>query len=426
MKLSFVQHQVQTSSFALRSAIRTLATATSVPAVKTGNHHTTRRTPLKQQSDPMESIDLHPNHSNSDIVATNKWVVNNVLPVLQEQNMVDEHFQAMVKRINVQHDLRFQDLDLLQACFIRTPGNNRENWIQDLNPPHDISMVGGGGSLEFLGDAVINFLSKMHTVNENVVHGPEKLTRASQALVSNQTLNHVFRTRIMLGLDCDKDVIHISTATQPDTATARTTDQHSKWLADHMESIFGAKYLDGGFIETCHLFQRMLPHLKRARVLSGASENPIGQATECYSRLSFKETDQIDNRFLLKYVHVNRKGQQGELGSRLTTVKGSKYVFDLPNIVDKVGSKKITLEKYVEKNKKRQSIVAAVLLDCGVPSTGHAFTHADGVPLIVVGYGAAQNKKTAKTIAARSVLNHRREAKVEILTLLKMKNNIED
>lgn len=419
MKLSFAQHQVQTSSFALHSAIRTLATATSVPALKTGNR-STRRNPLEQKSDLMESIDLHPNHSNSDIVATNKWVVNNVLPVLQEQNMVDEHFQAMVKRINVQHDLRFQDLDLLQACFIRTPGKNREKWIQDLNPPHDISMVGGGGSLEFLGDAVINFLSKMHTVNENAVHGPEKLTHASQALVSNQTLNHVFRTRIMLGLDCDKDVVHISTATQPDTATA-TTNQHSKWLADHMESIFGAKYLDGGFFETCHLFQRMLPHLKHASVLSGASENPIGQATECYSRLSFKETDQIDNRFLLKYVHVNRKGQQSVVGSKLT-VKGSKYVFDLPNIVDKVGSKKITLEKYTEKNKKRQSIVAAVLLDCGVPSTGHAVTHADGVPLIVVGYGAAQNKKTAKMIAARSVLNHRREAKVEILKLLKMKN----
>ena len=61
-------------------------------------------------------------------------------------------------------------------------------------------------------------------------------------------------------------------------------------------------------------------------------------------------------------------------------------------------------------------------MDCGVPSTGHAVTHADGVPLIVVGYGAAQNKKTAKMIAARSVLNHRREAKVEILKLLKMKN----
>ena len=164
------------------------------------------------------------------------------VPQLQQEGLVDKHFQTMVKQINYTNDLRFRDLDLLQACFIRAHAFNASGSIQKLNETlqHDLESTGGGGSLEFIGDAVLNFLAKVHRLNENIATNPHLLTTGSASLVSNQTLSEVFRHTIMKGLNPEKDLVHAISG--EDNRMGRS--ENNKIYGDHMEAIFGAKYLE--------------------------------------------------------------------------------------------------------------------------------------------------------------------------------------
>ena len=170
-----------------------------------------------------------------------------------------------------------------------------------------------------------------------------------------------------------------------------------------------------GLIETSNLFQRMLPILTKASVATGASTNVIGQATEWVPTLSPLSQD-IQNNFAIRWVRVNKKGNDGTPGKVL---QASQYILDLPNIVQQTGRQKDstdTLQDYVYKKCDQKSVAVGVLVDTGCGQV-NAADSADGTPVMVVGFGASNNKKSARLLAAQSVLNHRSEIKKELLRL---------
>ena len=393
----------------------------------------TKKTITKNKNPSIDYI-LQPSHK-LNIVRANKWAVQQIIPKMQEVNHpnVRKDFQEMVKNINDQHDLRFNDLDLLQACFIHYRALN-EDIMQQLSPSDEklqrITGIGATGSLEFVGDAILNFLTKIYSFNEDVVFSPKDLTRLSQPLASNAVLADVFSNHIMSNYFPVEKYLVLN-------QTQDVCVQQSKLAADHMESIFGAKYIDSGLMETSLLFKRLLPYFIKSSSKTGASKNPVGSASELFSKLSFIDTHpDLDNDFLLKFVQVSRciKGKQDFEGYILEDFdtkqfEDNKYIYDLPNIneirqLHSEGFVKSNFSEFVKKNRGKQSIIVGIVCDAGRKegrsecSGSFTLTHSSAKPILVVGYGKANNKKMAKYLCGKNILYNFDSSKKELLRML--------
>ena len=458
----------------------------------------------------------------SEVIAANKWMVRNVIPPLQKQNLIHKNFQQIIARINQEHQLEFKDQELLQASFLRSDFLNTEQLTSFLTSkqlsvldidhvPQKISAMGAAGALEFLGDAVINFLARVRTFNQNVLFDEHKLTSASQSLVSNQTLTLAFRKKILKGLN-PADVLVGNHALQSRHAkyfaewrgrlvkvaaapaseyiegvveeeqerererereekqekqeeeddffvTLRNTEEKmdkialyknkveqynndtdfsptplpknwtvtypEKYYADHLEALFGAKYLDGGLDEVSSLFDRLLPTLEKARGVSGADINTIGLATESIPKLC-PITPEILNRFLLKWVQVKTSAMLSSIdpvtNKNKTTVTSvihqndAEWVMNLPTVVSR--------PLYDDNNGYNQrSVIAAVIMDLGVQTeaVSTVLNEKHGTPLLVCGWGSGNNKKMAKVEASKSVLFRSDQTRKKIIHLLSEK-----
>ncbi len=129
-----------------------------------------------------------------------------------------------LERLQESLGYRFRDLDLLRLALVHPSADPRVNFQR----------------LEFLGDSVLGlvisdylfrYLSRAH---EGV------LTRLKSYLVSRKVLR-----RVAEALDLAQYVVMRSEATS------------AKVLADAMEAIVGAVYLDGGFVSAYRLVERL-------------------------------------------------------------------------------------------------------------------------------------------------------------------------
>lgn len=116
----------------------------------------------------------------------------------------------------IQLDYKFQNADLLELALTQSGADSKNN----------------NERLEFIGDRVLG-LSVAALLYDMYPHETEgELARRHAMLVSTDTLARVART---VGLD--KDIRH----------GHMTAGRISHILADAMEAVFGAIYLDGGF-----------------------------------------------------------------------------------------------------------------------------------------------------------------------------------
>lgn len=123
--------------------------------------------------------------------------------------------------------ISFKNIDLLEeACTHRSYLNENTKW----HLPHN-------ERLEFLGDAVLELVVTERLFAQFPMEDEGKLTSIRAALVNYQSLANVARN-IHLG-----EYIRMSKGESKDTGKARDVI-----LANAMEALLGAIYLDGGYV----------------------------------------------------------------------------------------------------------------------------------------------------------------------------------
>ncbi|NWF79283.1 MAG: ribonuclease III [Chloroflexi bacterium] len=144
----------------------------------------------------------------------------------------------------------FHDLTLLQSAFVHRSFMHEH--------PERVPGLSSNERLEFLGDAVLNFITASWLYERFPHHTEGELTALRAALVKTSTLASFARS-----LDLGR---YVRISRGEDTATARN---RPALLADVFEAVLGAIYLDQG-IDAARAF--VLPFLEHQieAVLSGA------------------------------------------------------------------------------------------------------------------------------------------------------------
>jgi ribonuclease-3 len=172
----------------------------------------------------------------------------------------------------------FHDERLLKSALLHSSFANER--------PQDTEGLPSNERLEFLGDAVLNFLSASLLYERLPDQGEGKLTSMRAALVRTATLAGFART-LRLG-----DYVWISMGDE--SARAR---QRPALLADLFEAVVGAIYLDGG-IDAVRAFA--LPFLERALAAGSPAD---------YKSL-FQEWAQADRAITPYYRTVATRGPE--------------------------------------------------------------------------------------------------------------------
>ena len=88
------------------------------------------------------------------------------------------------------------------------------------------------------------------------------------------------------------------------------------------------------------------------------------------------------------------------------------------------GFVKSNFSEFVKKNRGKQSIIVGIVCDAGRKegrrecSGSFTLTHSSAKPILVVGYGKANNKKMAKYLCGKNILYNFDSSKKELLRML--------
>ncbi len=153
----------------------------------------------------------------------------------------ESRFRALERRLGVE----FQDLDLLRRAFVHASVPNENPVNPDLE---------SNERLEFLGDAVLGHVvaAWLYEVMQDASEG--ELTRARSALVSRETLAAVARSIEL------EPLLELGKGEEANAGRTRGAN-----LADALEALIGAVYLDGGEQRAASVVRRLLePRLSDA------------------------------------------------------------------------------------------------------------------------------------------------------------------
>ena len=184
-------------------------------------------------------------------------------------------YRALERRLEVE----FQDPGLLRRAFVHASVLNE-------NPSG--ATLESNQRLEFLGDAVLGHVVAVW-LYEAMPDAPEgELTRARSALVSRETLASIARS---IGLN---ELLELGRGEEANGGRIRGAN-----LADALEALIGALYLDGGEGRAAPVVRRLLaPHLPEA-MRSRRSPDP---------KTRLQEAVQDRHKRLPSYRTVNEQG----------------------------------------------------------------------------------------------------------------------
>ena len=130
--------------------------------------------------------------------------------------------------------------------------------------------------LELLGDSILKFLIARYLFSKHPAWPEAYLSQAKDSLVSNSRL-----TRAALEAGLDRYIITKAFAARKwrfaelaDSRTARTRELSSKVLADVVEALIGAAYLDGGLDEAAQCIALFLPEVDLSILLTTPTPTP--------------------------------------------------------------------------------------------------------------------------------------------------------
>lgn len=127
--------------------------------------------------------------------------------------------------------------------------------------------------LEFLGDAVLGMVVADHLVATHLEHAEGELTRLRSQIANTQALALIARG---IGLG---EALRLGRGESQNGGAQRAGN-----LADALEAVIGAAYLDGGLKAAQKIFQQLfVPPL--AKITGGDGENPKGSLQELCQKL---------------------------------------------------------------------------------------------------------------------------------------------
>ena len=183
--------------------------------------------------------------------------------------------RALEDRLGVE----FRDPDLLQRAFIHASVLNENPAGGDLE---------SNERLEFLGDAVLGHVVAAWLYDTMPDASEGELTRARSALVSRETLASVAKS---IGLN---EVLELGRGEEANAGRIRGAN-----LADALEALIGALYLDGGEQRVASVVRRLLePRLSEA--------SRARRSADPKTRL--QEIVQDRHKRLPSYVMVSERG----------------------------------------------------------------------------------------------------------------------
>ena len=128
--------------------------------------------------------------------------------------------------------------------------------------------------LEFLGDAALGLAAAAHCYKQFESHDEGTLTSVRSTLTCGATLTHVARS---IGLG---GFIRLGRGEEQSHGRERASI-----LADAMEAVIGAAYLDGGMRATGRIFERLfVPHMHDG-ITAQWRDNPKGELQDLAQRL---------------------------------------------------------------------------------------------------------------------------------------------
>ncbi len=206
----------------------------------------------------------------------------------------------MASRLEELIGVPFNDERLLQRAFIH------RSFLHE--HPERIPGMTANERLEFLGDAVLNFISAAWLYANYPAHSEGDLTALRAALVKTSTLAGFARS---LGLGT-----YIQISRGEDTPTSRN---RASLLADVFEAVLGAVYLDQG-LDGARAF--ILPFLERqiAAMLSGKAEVDYRTRLQEQAQAHYNQTPAYRMRAMRGPAHEREFTLEVFVGERLLGV----------------------------------------------------------------------------------------------------------
>ncbi len=102
--------------------------------------------------------------------------------------------------------------------------------------------------MEFLGDSVLSLVVNEHLYKKFPERGEGELTKMKSVVVSKQVLAHLAKK-----MDLGRYVLVSENAQRAGVSTMESV------LADALEAVFGAVFMDGGFVAARHVILKVLP-----------------------------------------------------------------------------------------------------------------------------------------------------------------------
>ncbi|KAI0601897.1 RNase3 domain-containing protein [Biscogniauxia sp. FL1348] len=172
-------------------------------------------------------------------------------------HMVEIHLKAHILRETILKDIGFSDMSLVMTAISASGANETTNYER----------------LEFLGDSLLKLLTTLSVAANSPPYYPESyLSPMKDRVVSNSRL---YRCTIETGLDKFiltkkfsaskwrpsylKDLLNL------DPNATETKTMSSKTLADVIEALIGAAWLDGGMSKALLCVKRFIPQLEWQR-----------------------------------------------------------------------------------------------------------------------------------------------------------------
>lgn len=151
-----------------------------------------------------------------------------------------EHHQNMLSRLQEKLGYRFRDVTVLRDALVHR--SYHSGTAEEDQPSHS------NERMEFLGDSVLSLV-----VNDFLYHRYQnksegELTKMKSVIVSKQILAHLAK-RINLGA-----CVLVS-----ENAQKAGVSEMESVLADTLEAVFGAVFIDGGFEAARHCVLKILP-----------------------------------------------------------------------------------------------------------------------------------------------------------------------
>jgi len=163
-----------------------------------------------------------------------------------------------LKQLQENLDYHFQDESLLQLALTHP------------SVAHDLKLSSGDNQrLEFLGDAVLQMTLTVYLFRTRTRAPEGQLTQTRAAAVNRKALASLART-LKVG-----DHLHLSRGEENNKGRKKASN-----LADAMEAIIGALFLDGGYEASSAWVEKWFPPILEQIEAGDQSFNPKGQLQE--------------------------------------------------------------------------------------------------------------------------------------------------